>query len=99
MNLSEVPVAHTFRQRLVGLMGRRDDLSLLIPRCSSVHTFFMRSPIDIVFLDAQGVALKVVTRAAPWRVFYGPRGTDSVLELPPGTWSAAAMAPAPLTNP
>ncbi|HKO58205.1 MAG TPA: DUF192 domain-containing protein [Thermoanaerobaculia bacterium] len=80
-----VRVANTFWLRFRGLIGETDPerLSLLIPRCSAVHTFFMRVPIDIHFLDAEENELKVVHGAKPWRFYFGPPGTVSVLELPP----------------
>ncbi|MGZ5475764.1 MAG: DUF192 domain-containing protein [Thermoanaerobaculia bacterium] len=87
-----VPVARTFFQRLVGLMGRRGRLFLFIPRCSAVHTWFMRSPIDIAFLDEKSVVLWVEHEAGPWLVFSGPKGTRSVLELPPGSTVSAGDA-------
>ena len=59
-------------------------LSLLIPRCSAVHTWFMRSPIDLVFLDDDGLVLSIHEHAPKWRTYSGPRGTRAVLELPPG---------------
>ena len=87
-----VPAARTFFQRLIGLMGRRDRLFLFIPRCSAVHTWFMRSPIDIAFLDEKSIVLRIEHEARPWRVFSGPKGTRSVLELPPGSTVAPADA-------
>ena len=74
-------VANTFWLRLRGLIGETDPerLSLLIPNCSAVHTFFMRVPIDIQFLDAEGKVLQTV-HARPWRVYAGPPRTDAVLE-------------------
>ncbi len=56
---------------------------LLIPRTSSVHTHFMRFPIDVVFLDGEGRVAKIVRGLRPWR-FAGARGTRDVLELPAG---------------
>jgi len=84
--LGAVPVAITFGERLLGLIGKRDRdaLCLLIPRCASVHTWFMRSPIDILFLDRRDRVLAVTERARAWRSYSGPRGTCTVLELPPG---------------
>ena len=41
-------------RRLVGLIGRRSlarGVALEIPRCRSVHTFGMRFPLDLVWLD------------------------------------------------
>ena len=49
-----MPVATTVSSRLLGLaLLRREHAGagLLIPRCRSVHTFGMRFPIDVLFLD------------------------------------------------
>lgn len=45
-------VANSFKQRLFGLMGKKDiDYGMLFPNCNSIHTFFMKEPIDVVGLD------------------------------------------------
>jgi uncharacterized protein len=80
----EYPVATTHRSRLLGLalLDRvRAGPGLLIPRCSSVHTFGMRFALDIVFLDAAGTAISRRERVPPRRVLRKP-GADSVLERP-----------------
>jgi uncharacterized protein len=71
--------------RMRGLLGRATLPSgegILLRPAASVHTFFMRFPIDVVFLDAHDVVLKVIT-LQPWRVA-GCRGGRSVVELPAG---------------
>jgi uncharacterized protein len=78
-----VPVARTFRQRFRGLIGKRD-LFLFIPHCSSVHTFFMRAPIDVVFLDAKHTVIDIRHSVRPWRIAIGARASKHVLELPAG---------------
>jgi uncharacterized protein len=65
--------AHGFRQRLLGLAWlRHHDLpeghALLVRRCSSVHTFGMRFPIDIAFADSEGKVLRVIRGVPPQRV-------------------------------
>jgi uncharacterized membrane protein (UPF0127 family) len=75
-------VAGTSRARLVGLAGLPDlpgDCGLLIPRCSSVHTFGMRFAIDIAFLDGDGAVLREVKAVPPRRVVRC-RGASAVLE-------------------
>ena len=66
-----------------GLLGR-DGLGqgegLLIKPCGSVHTFFMRFPIDVVFLDRELSVLAVRPEVRPWRTA-GTRGAKVVLEL------------------
>ena len=85
-----VPVAVTLPSRLLGLAllrsGRAGE-GLLIPRCCSVHTFGMRFPIDVVFLDRDRMPLAVCPAVRPNRVV-GDRRAAAVLELP----SAAGTA-------
>jgi hypothetical protein len=77
-------MATTLRARLLGLAhldrGKAGP-GLLIPRCSSVHTFGMRFPLDLHFLDRRGERL-MVRRAVPPRRVVSCRGADAVLEIP-----------------
>ena len=79
-------VAESFAARLRGLLGRRAlpaREGMLIRRESSVHTFFMRFAIDVVFLDADERVLRVDANVGPWRL-KACRGARSVLELAAG---------------
>jgi uncharacterized membrane protein (UPF0127 family) len=70
-----------------GLLGREgldDAEGLLIRPTNSVHMFFMRFAIDVVFLDRDLVVRKVVEALRPWRMT-GCRGARAALELPAGT--------------
>jgi uncharacterized membrane protein (UPF0127 family) len=64
--LAERPLA-----RMKGLLGR-DSLpegrALVIKPCTSIHTFFMRFPIDVLFLDEAGRVLRAIERMPPWRL-------------------------------
>jgi uncharacterized protein len=80
----EVPVATGIRPRLMGLACiDREEAGggLLIPRCSSVHTFGMRFALDLVFLDAHGETISIRSGVPPRR-FAWERGAAAVLELP-----------------
>lgn len=80
----DVAVARGPRARLLGLARLdRDDArpGLLIPRCAAVHTFGMRFPLDLVFLDRDGRPLSA-RRAVPPRRFAADRRAAAVLELP-----------------
>jgi hypothetical protein len=80
----EVPVATGIRSRALGLaLLDREDVGpgLLLPRCSSVHTFGMRFALDIHFLAADGEALGS-RLAVPPRRFVAYRGAAAVLEIP-----------------
>jgi uncharacterized protein len=80
----EVRVAADFRARLLGLAFLdRDEAGpgLLVPRCSSVHTFGMRFPLDLFFLDESGAPV-AIRRRVPARRLVCARNAASVLELP-----------------
>jgi uncharacterized membrane protein (UPF0127 family) len=78
-----VGVASGRRARLLGLAGldrERAGVGLLIPRCRSVHTFGMRFPLDLVFLDPDGGPLSAHWSVGPRRVLWDRRAS-AVLEL------------------
>jgi uncharacterized membrane protein (UPF0127 family) len=80
----EVAIARGYRARLCGLAGLRREQAgagLLLPRCASVHTFGMRFPLDLVFLDPHGRPLAVLRGVAPCRLAHR-RGAAAVLEIP-----------------
>ncbi len=73
--------------RIVGLLSvdRLDPgTGLLIERTQSIHMFFMRFPIDAVFIDRSGRVAKAVTNLRPWRVVWWARGARDCIELPVG---------------
>lgn len=75
-----------FWQRLVGLLPYDDNWPFeglwLVP-CWSVHTFGLRRPIDLVFLDRKLAIVKVQHSVLPWRLALCWRAY-SVIELPAG---------------
>jgi len=83
-DLGKIPVAESFRLRLLGLAWRERAQAgpgLLIPRCASVHTFGMRFALDVYFLDRGGDVI-AVRRAVPPRRVLCCRGAAAVLEVP-----------------
>jgi uncharacterized protein len=81
--------------RMRGLLGRRgleDGEGLLIVPAGSIHMFFMRFPIDAVFLDRDLRILKIVRGLPPWRVA-AARGAKRVLELAAGEAAHRGLAP------
>jgi len=76
-------VADSPWSRMRGLLGRRGLESgegLLLRPAGSVHTFFMRFPIDVVFLSRDGEVLKVAPALPAWRTA-AARRAKAVLEL------------------
>ena len=80
----EVRVATGLRARLLGLAHLDLDEAgpgLLIPRCSSIHTFGMRFALDLYFLDEDGAVIEERRRVARGRVVRCRRAA-AVVELP-----------------
>jgi uncharacterized protein len=72
--------------RARGLLGKsrlESGTGLLLKPTFSIHTLFMRFPIDAVFLDRDQKVLDVVRELRPWRAATRLRAR-SVLELPAG---------------
>jgi uncharacterized membrane protein (UPF0127 family) len=57
---------------------------LVIEPCNSIHMFFMRYPLDIIFLDKQGKVVFLYRGIKPWRVGRVVRGARLAVELPEG---------------
>lgn len=81
-------------RRMRGLLGRRElpaGEGVLLSPGSSVHTFFMRFPIDVVFLDEELVVVGIAPEVTPWRT-RGRRGARHILELHAGEAERAGLA-------
>jgi uncharacterized membrane protein (UPF0127 family) len=80
----EVCLARDWRARLLGLSyldREQAGTGLLIPRCSSVHTFGMRFALDLYFLGRQGDVVAVRLAVPPRRLAFCGLAS-AVLELP-----------------
>lgn len=90
----DVRVADGVWSRFWGLMGRRslpEGGGLLLRPSSSIHTAFMRFPIDVVFLDRELRVVKVAPEMKPFRAAAAFRGAHSALELNAGTAAKAQV--------
>ena len=79
-------VADRVFPRLRGLLGRSSlpaGEGLLLTPERSIHMWFMRFPIDVVYADRDGRVLKLVHAIRPWRMS-ACRGAKVALELPVG---------------
>jgi uncharacterized membrane protein (UPF0127 family) len=75
--------ADNFFLRFAGFMFKKKPYyALLFENCKSVHTFFMRFDLDIVFLDKNGQALKSKKNVRPWRIVFPVKNAVSILEIP-----------------
>ena len=80
----DLEIADRMVSRIRGLMFRKgldSGKALLIVPCSSVHTHWMRFPIDVVMLDAEGTVVGVEEDVAPWRFVRSPKKTHAVVEF------------------
>ncbi|MDR0724198.1 MAG: DUF192 domain-containing protein [Endomicrobium sp.] len=79
----EIKTAKTFLSRFLGFMFKRNaNYALLFKNCRSVHTFFMRFNIDVVFLDKENKIVKVVKNVEPFRIVLPIKNSFSILEVP-----------------
>ena len=84
---STVELALTRAARRRGLLGRdgvEPGHAMLIAPCSSIHTWFMRFPIDVIFATRDGRVLKTCAAVPAWRIAIG-WGAYAAVELPVGT--------------
>ena len=80
-------IASRFTTRLHGLMLAPPltlNEALLLTRCSSIHSAFMRQAIDVVYLDRSDRVVRCVQNLKPWRASMG-WGASHVLELAAGS--------------
>ena len=76
-------IALAWRDRLRGLMGRRSlagDEGLVIRPCESIHTLWMRFPIDVVVVDPENRVVRVHPNVRPWRLRLGGWSAFIVIE-------------------
>ena len=83
---SRVFEAKSYLSRMRGMLGRRFDNfdAMLFQKNNSVHTFFMGIPIDVVFVDHEGVVKFQSNTLKPWRMT-GCLAAKTTIEFPAGT--------------
>ncbi len=84
-------IADNTWSRAKGLLGRSilpADEVMWIKPCNSIHTFFMKFPIDVVFTDRQLVVRKVYRNVMPWRLTWPVWSAHSVFEFASGFLTA-----------
>ena len=82
--------ANSFFSRLKGLMGEKslpEGTGLIITPCNSIHMFFMKFPLDAVFIDKNSRVIHIIENLRPWKVSRLIVKARSVIELPQGTVS------------
>ena len=91
--VAKARVASSIWSRFWGLMWRRSlpqGEALIIDPCNSVHTLFMRFPIDVTFVDKDRRIVKIAEGVKPFRAAVG-RGSRWVIEMPSGAAGRAGL--------
>lgn len=86
-------IAKTPWSKMKGLLGRErleEDGGLLIEFCNSIHMFFMKFPVDVVYLDRNLIVENIVHRLQPWGIS-SHRGAAHVLEIAAGRAEAREL--------
>jgi uncharacterized protein len=84
---TDAVLADTFLLRGLGLMGRRSlppGGGLILHPNNNIHMFFMRFPIDVLFVDRAHRVVGLRHTFKPWRPFAGARAGRYTIELPAG---------------
>lgn len=80
-------IARDFMSRFMGLMGKStlsSDEALCFPNCNSIHTFFMKIPIDVLFVSKEGKVIEILESLAPWKMLLPRRGVKHTVEMKSG---------------
>ena len=83
----QAQLAVSLGQRMKGLLGRSElpaNQALVLKPCSSIHTFFMRFPIDVLFLNKNMQIIKSIQNIPPNHLSPVLRASQMVIELPAG---------------
>ncbi|MCM8789645.1 MAG: DUF192 domain-containing protein [Candidatus Omnitrophica bacterium] len=86
-------LADTPLSRLKGLLGRKQlniGEGIILRPCSSIHTFFMHFPIDILFLDKNNKIIKAIPDLKPFHLTAIYFNAAFAIELPVGTISSTS---------
>lgn len=75
-----------FKDRLIGLMLKKDiDYGLFFPKCSSIHTFFMRFNIDVYMVDKNYKIISIKKNMKPWKILLPKKNVYGILEFKANT--------------
>ncbi|KXB01714.1 hypothetical protein AKJ44_02190 [candidate division MSBL1 archaeon SCGC-AAA261F17] len=87
----KVELANSFWKRFRGLMlkgsfwsGQALVFPFSKPKRYSIHTFFMRFPIDLLYLDQELEVIESRKELSPWKIHKSGEEASILVELPPG---------------
>lgn len=83
--------SETRRKGLLGRTGLPEGHAIVIAPTNAIHTFFMKFPIDVVFVNRAGRVLKIKTAMPAWRMAAALRGF-AVIEMAGGAAERVGLA-------
>jgi len=90
LSIVNAKIAKTFKDRLFGLMGRKSMGcgAMVFPNCKAIHTFFMRFPIDVIYINKDMNVIGIEKNLTPWKISKWHPKTYGIIELPIGILNA-----------
>ena len=80
--IAKIFIADTFIKRFLGYMFRKEPHyeGILINPCNSIHTFFMRFPIDVLFVDENMKVVKKIENLKSGKMIMPQKKAEMVIE-------------------
>lgn len=86
--IENCPVADSFFKRFIGLLGKKSISSnegLIIKPCNSIHMFFMKFSLDVIFVNKKNEVVAIYENIKPWKFTPVIKGAYIAIELSPNT--------------
>lgn len=80
----KIKVADTFIKKLKGLMFVKDFDYILKFKCNGIHTFFMKTNIDVILTDKKNEILHIYRNLKPWKIILPKKNVVFTYEMPTG---------------
>ena len=97
----DVKLADNLFSRTIGLLSKKslsEGEGLVIKPCCSIHTFFMRFEIDVLFVNKKNEIIALYENVKPWRILPIHLTSHYVIELPARTITAKEVEKGDLVN-
>lgn len=79
---TDTKVATSFLDQILGLHRKSNPRSLVFKTRFGIHTFFLKTSIDIIVLDSKNRVVKIKENLQPNRIFFWNPNYNTVIELP-----------------
>jgi len=85
--ITDIKIASSFVDRLAGLIFKKSidkNEGMLFDDCNSIHTFWMRFPLDVIFLESENRIIRIFYSLKPFRITPVIKNSKRVLEIKSG---------------